>query len=153
MKLRAKDYILVALQGIIFIAYLLDFAIFDIVIPFTFRAFGLVIGIFGVLILILSILQLNKNLSPFPTPKANSQLIQNGLYKYERHPIYTGVLLIFTGYALYSASLYKMAITILLLIVFIIKSTYEEKKLMERFSNYKTYKKQTGRFFPKLFKA
>ena len=135
----------------LFIVYVLDISILHLNIPSLLKVFGLIIAGVGILIFMIAILQLNKNLSPFPTPKSNAQLIQSGLYKYIRHPIYTGILLGFTGYAVYLESIYKLAITLLLLIVFIIKSIYEEKKLTDRFSNYSLYKKTTGRFFPKLF--
>lgn len=152
MKLQSEDYILVGLQGFLFSAYIFNITLIDIIISGALRKTGLVISIIGVLVFIISLLQLNKNLSPFPTPKSNSLLIQSGLYKYIRHPIYTGILLSFGGYSFYSVSLYRMIITILLLLLFIIKSAYEEKKLIEKFSGYHTYKAKTGRFFPKLFK-
>jgi protein-S-isoprenylcysteine O-methyltransferase Ste14 len=151
MKLHSKDYLLVGLQGILFVAYVLDITIIDLKIPPKVKGAAFIISGIGALVFMIAMLQLNKNLSPFPTPKSNAQLIQNGLYKYVRHPIYTGILLSFMGYAIYVASLYKLIITILLLFVFIVKSIYEEKKLIGHFNNYVSYKKKTGRFFPKLF--
>ena len=45
---------------------------------------------FGLSLMALAALQLNRNLSPFPSPKKKSRLITSGAYKYVRHPIYTG---------------------------------------------------------------
>ena len=79
----------------------------------------------------LHVIQLNKNLSPFPSPINGGELIDTGLYNYIRHPIYTSILSTLFGYGLYSASGYKILLTIALLVLFFYKSKYEEKKLGE----------------------
>lgn len=108
--------------------------------------------ILGIIIVLLAILQLHKNLSPFPSPKTNSELITVGLYKYIRHPIYTGIIVITIGYGLYTDSVYKILIALGLSILFYFKSKYEEQQLSIAFKSYKNYKKATGRFFPRLKK-
>lgn len=100
---------------------------------------------------ILALLQLNKNLSPFPTPIVGGELIQTGLYKYIRHPIYRSILLSLWGCGLYTGSSYKLIITTILLFLFLSKSRYEEEKLSQVFTAYANYMKRTGRFFPRLF--
>jgi len=115
---------------------------------FAIQKIGLFIAGFGGVIIILALFQLNKNLSPFPTPKNNTTLLQNGLYKYMRHPIYTGIILLFTGYSLYQNSFYKLGIALLLVILFYFKSNYEEQRLEQKFPDYKLYKNKTGKFFP-----
>lgn len=149
-KLPFKDFLLVGLQVILFIAYLFDFDVLIIKFFQLIAVTGLFITGIGILILGISILQLNKNLSPFPTPKSSAQLITTGLYHYIRHPIYTGILITCCGYALYSHSIYKILITSFLAILFIIKSSYEEEKLKTTFNDYENYIKTTGRFFPKF---
>jgi protein-S-isoprenylcysteine O-methyltransferase Ste14 len=114
----------------------------------TIQKIGLTIAVFGGIIITLALLQLNKNLSPFPTPKECSSLLQNGLYKYSRHPIYSGIILLFLGYSLYQNSGYKLLISLLLVILFYFKSNYEEQRLEQKFPDYKHYRSKTGRFFP-----
>jgi protein-S-isoprenylcysteine O-methyltransferase Ste14 len=114
----------------------------------TIQKTGLVIAFFGGIIITLALLQLNKNLSPFPTPKDSASLLQNGLYKYMRHPIYTGIILLFSGYSVYQNSVYKLLISVFLVILFYLKSNYEEQRLEQKFPNYQRYKDKTGRFFP-----
>jgi protein-S-isoprenylcysteine O-methyltransferase Ste14 len=94
------------------------------------------------------LLQLNKNISPFPTPKDSASLLRNGLYKFMRHPIYTGIILLFSGYSVYQNSFYKLLVSVVLVILFYLKSNYEEQRLQEKFPDYKRYKSKTGRFFP-----
>nr|MBC7613421.1 isoprenylcysteine carboxylmethyltransferase family protein [Pseudopedobacter sp.] len=109
---------------------------------------GLLIAIAGLIILVLALLQLNKNISPFPTPKANSELVTNGLYSWMRHPIYSGILLFVFGYAIYSQIEFRFLISVALLFLFYFKSSYEEKLLKEKFPDYTNYQHQTRRFFP-----
>lgn len=151
MKKSNWDYLYVGVQFVLFIAYILPttalgFSTYEIL-----NTIGLITLILGVLIGIISLLQLNKNLSPFPTPVSGGKLIQVGIYKYVRHPIYTGILLAFFGYGLHTGSGYKLIISLALLILFFFKSKYEEKKLKSIFVDYSMYKKRTGRFLPKLF--
>ena len=97
-----------------------------------------------------SILNLNENLSPFPSPKSNSSLISTGIYRYIRHPIYAGILLSMMGYALYLMSVFKLFITLVLWIVFYFKSNLEERLLQKSvLVEYKDYMEMTGRFFPR----
>ena len=151
MKRTVKDYLLVGIQLMLFIAYAIDASTLSFNIPFWLKMAGLVLFGIGTAIILLAVLQLNKNLSPFPTPKSGGELIQHGLYKYIRHPIYTGILLGAGGYAFYSESVFRAVLTLALLALFTVKSTYEERKLMEKFDAYNQYKKNTGKFFPPFF--
>ncbi|MGA8852839.1 MAG: isoprenylcysteine carboxylmethyltransferase family protein [Christiangramia sp.] len=151
MQLKAKDYILVGFQIILCVVYIYDFKLINLkMLPFI-KLVGIILTVSGIIILLLGMLQLNKNLSPFPTPKANSEFVKTGLYKFVRHPIYTGILLNFLGYGIYSGSVFRILITLVLYILFIMKARYEEKLLMKRYNNYASYREKTGRFFPKIF--
>lgn len=149
MKLSAKDYILVGLQILLFIAVLWDWKSLRFNSPALFIGIGAMMVISGAFIVLGSLLQLNTNLSVFPTPKVNSSLIDTGLYKWVRHPIYSGILIGFLGYALFTHSGYRIIITILLLILFYFKSSYEEQKLSQKFSRYHHYKKKNRTFLSK----
>jgi protein-S-isoprenylcysteine O-methyltransferase Ste14 len=95
---------------------------------------------------IVALLQLNTNLSPFPSPLASGKLITNGVFRVSRHPIYTALVFSGFGYAIYQPSLYKVLITLILLTLFYYKSVYEEKLLRNKFPEYRDYKKITRRF-------
>ncbi len=150
MKLKYKDYLFVGIQFFLFFIYLFNYAILEIEFPLLVRYIFLSVSIIGGIILTVALLQLNTNLSPFPTPKSNSELIQVGLYKYIRHPIYTGILFMLFGYGIYLNSSSKIIISIILLLLFFYKSSYEEKLLQKKYFDYPKYKKKTGRFLPKL---
>lgn len=150
MKLQKADFTFVMIQCGLFFLYIFDIPQWQCTLPKLIVLTGIPVTILGLAIILIAILQLNKNLSPFPTPKSGSQLIQNGLYKYIRHPIYTGILLLFLGYSIYATSGYKLLITFLAFVLFAYKSRYEEKRLTLVFEEYAAYKKRTGRFFPKF---
>jgi len=109
---------------------------------------GLTAGLSGLLIVLIAILQLNKSLSPFPTPKRSGILIQSGLYKYIRHPIYSGIILAAIALGVFDESIWKIGIGFLLWVLFFFKSRYEEQLLLTRFTGYKMYIENAYRFFP-----
>lgn len=145
-----KDILFVGLQFLLFIGFVLDIELFDL--PKLLPDFisGILIAI-CISIFIISLLQLNKNLSPFPSPKIDSQLVKNGIYKYIRHPIYTALFFGMLFWSLYQQSFYQLLISFSILILFYFKSKYEEKLLSEKFEDYKDYMKVSGRFLPKIF--
>lgn len=149
MKKTFKDYGFVVIQFILFFCFIFEFD-WTMKLSLTLQRIGLILSFFGGLIILLALLQLNKNLSPFPTPKNNATLLENGLYKYTRHPIYSGIIILFIGFSVYQNSWYKLLISLLLVILFYLKSVYEELRLEQKFPEYKNYKTKTGRFFPRL---
>lgn len=151
MRINLKDQLLVGSQLVLFIIFTLDFD-WSLGCSHSLKIISLFVSIIGLLIIVLALLQLNKNLSPFPTPKDKAVLIQNGLYKYVRHPIYSGILLLFIGYSIFQDSWYKLGISILLALLFHYKAAYEEQLLSLKYKDYNLYKSNTGKFFPKIFK-
>ncbi|MDG2432333.1 isoprenylcysteine carboxylmethyltransferase family protein [Flavobacterium sp.] len=150
MKIHLKDLILVSIQFVLFGFYTIDFD-WSLGFSYFFKTIGLSFSIIGFLIALLAVLQLNKNISPFPTPKENAVLLENGLFKYVRHPIYTGIIFMLMGYSVYQNSIYKLCITGLLMLLFYIKTDYEENQLIKKFPEYIFYKRKTGKFFVRFF--
>jgi protein-S-isoprenylcysteine O-methyltransferase Ste14 len=85
-----------------------------------------------------------------PDPKQGTQLVQGGIYRAIRHPIYTAVLAITGGVALYHGGLIPIALWGALLVLFYVKSDYEESLLRRTYPEYAAYRKRTGRFLPKI---
>ena len=148
MKLAWKDYTFVLIQVGLFVVFTLD--------PFPhyplegwIKPVFLGLALCGFGLTLLSLLQLNRHLSPFPTPKETGVLQTQGLYAFVRHPIYTGILLMLSGYAIYQGSGWKLGVVVLLSILFHFKAGYEERLLCKKFSSYPEYARRAGRFFPK----
>lgn len=150
MNVPIKDIGFVGIQLALFLCYL-----FDLLNPINFPRWlafgGIVLAIVGVIVTIIALLQLNRDLSPFPTPKSGSGLRTVGLYALVRHPIYTGIILMTIGYAVYKESLWKLIIAGLLVLLFHFKSKYEEALLTKKFEDYQRYQRTTGRLWPKIF--
>ena len=146
IKVKRLDIIYVTIQFILLTIFYIPFFSNVFQTPLIIKYAGAIISILGFLIILIAILQLNKNLTPFPTPKENGSLINTGLYKYVRHPIYSGIFLAAIGIALYTGSYWQLVISFILLILFYFKSKYEESLLIEKYKDYEDYKKVTRRF-------
>lgn len=143
-----KDIGFVSIQLLLFIFYFIPFVPLSFSLPIFFSTFGILMAAFGILFILVAIFQLNKNLTPFPTPVEGSTLIQNGIYRHIRHPIYSGIILAALGFGLSQSSLWQIGIGIILWVLFYFKSKYEEIMLSRHFPEYAAYMAKTGRFFP-----
>ncbi len=150
MNASKEDILFVAAQFLLFAAYLFEIPEWRLDYPDDAAWVTLLLAGLGIVVIIIAMFQLNKNLSPFPTPPKNSELVVTGLFNYVRHPIYSGILMTTFFLAIYLNSGYKLMITVLLAILFYYKSEFEEKQLEKKFPGYKNYKASTGRFYPRF---
>jgi protein-S-isoprenylcysteine O-methyltransferase Ste14 len=91
---------------------------------------------------------LGRNLTPIPYPVDDNQLVESGVYRLVRHPLYTAILLGFTGWSLFTASAAHVGLTAVAYAFFTYKSFKEEAWLSERHPGYEAYARRTGRFLP-----
>ena len=150
MAASKKDILFVIAQFLLFAAYLFEIPALRLNFPDDADWVNLILAGLGVVIILISILQLNKNLSIFPTPPKDSELVVTGLFNYVRHPIYSGILMTTFFMAIYLNSGYKLIIFLFLALLFYYKSDFEEAQLGIKFSGYNSYRASTGRFFPKF---
>lgn len=150
MAASRRDIFFVLFQFILFGAYLVEIPSIQLNFPDDANFFNIILAGAGIAMIVISMLQLNKNLSPFPTPKQDGQLVITGLFHYVRHPIYSGILMTMFFLAIFYDSGYKLAITILMTVLFYYKSGFEEFELEKKFPKYRSYKAGTGRFYPKF---
>ena len=149
-KYNSKDILFVGFQLLLMTTYFFPLIDISFFLNTMLRYIALIFAITGILMIVIAILQLNKNLTPFPTPKENGNLISNGLYKYIRHPIYSGIIISAIAFGVFDLSVWKITIGIQLLFLFFFKSKYEERMLTKHFPEYSDYIKTTKRFFPFL---
>ena len=80
-------------------------------------------------------------------------LVQKGMYKIVRHPLYASIMLMFYGATLvYRNILCFLAVTFIFIPFMYYRAKQEETLLIQTFSEYNDYKKRTGMFFPKIIK-
>ena len=104
--------------------------------------FGFFIIIISLIILLVAIKDLGRNLSPFPRPIKNSNLVTTGIYRFTRHPMYYSLIFISIGVFIIKLSIYYLCLTISLALIIKFKIALEEKYLMNKFKNYLLYKNE-----------
>ena len=109
--------------------------------PFSYFL-GILIIIIAFIIMLVSIKDLGRNLSPFPRPINNSKLVTKGIYRFTRHPMYYSLIFISIGFFLIKLSIYYLFLTISLALIIKSKIALEEKYLMNKFKNYLFYKNE-----------
>ena len=101
---------------------------------------GILIIIIASIFILIAIKDLGRNLSPFPKPKANSNLVTTGIYRFMRHPMYYSLIIISFGVFLTKLSIYHLCLTITLALLIKFKIISEEQYLKNKFKNYFLYK-------------
>ena len=109
--------------------------------PFSYFL-GILIIIIAFIIMLVSIKDLGRNLSPFPRPIMNSNLVTSGIYRFTRHPMYYSLIFISIGVFIIKLSIYNLFLTITLALIIKFKIALEEKYLMKKFKNYLIYKNE-----------
>lgn len=94
---------------------------------------------------------LRASLSPFPRPRAGAPLVDTGVYRLVRHPIYSGLVLGALGWGLVTASALTVALAGLLFLLFAGKSRREEAWLAEVHPGYRAYQRHTKRLVPWVY--
>ena len=110
---------------------------------------GAILFTFGLLIAIFARLELGNNWSDIETGlvKQDHMLVNKGVYRYIRHPIYAGDLAMLLGLELCLNSWLVIAVVIIA-VPTVYKAVNEEKVLAETVAGYQAYRTQTKRFIP-----
>ena len=117
---------------------------------FLVSAVTAVLLVAGFGILGLSFLALGKSLTAHPIPASRGELVTDGLYRYARHPIYTGVLALGAALTLLGGLIPHVFFYAALILLLNYKARFEEQLLRARYPEYASYAAKTGRFLPKL---
>jgi protein-S-isoprenylcysteine O-methyltransferase Ste14 len=110
----------------------------------------IMLQVVGVMLLITSfiIISLTFRENAFLSPTVRVQLergqtvISTGPYRYVRHPMYAGGLLLFLGTPLLLGSWYGLLLVVLLILVVAVRAVLEERVLRDELPGYAAYMKQ-----------
>ncbi|MGF1599481.1 MAG: methyltransferase family protein [Acidimicrobiales bacterium] len=116
--------------------------------PPVVRVGGLVAVGCGLIVVVLAATGLGTALTATPVPRDGAALATSGLYRFVRHPIYSGILLAVAGSTVRAASWVTLAVALLTVVFFDAKARWEEERLAERYPGYARYAAVTPRFFP-----
>lgn len=141
-KISAMSYILVILQ--IFFSGYIVLTNFRYALNFPWYFLIIVSSIPG----IAGIVQMKSKLRMLPEPASDAVLLQDGIYKFIRHPMYLSVLLTTLVITLLNINLFEVTAWLFLLITIIIKLNREESFLKEKFAEYTIYRNRTKALIP-----
>ena len=77
------------------------------------------------------------------------ELICRGIFRYVRHPLYTGHFVMFFGSLLLRLHIVSILLYVLFCIGQVVRAKVEERALGQTFPEYSKYKDRTGMFFPR----
>ena len=84
----------------------------------------------------------------------SGKLVSTGIYRYIRHPQYTGLMLLSLGMMIEWATLPLLVLFPVMIVVYVRLARREEKDMISEFGDeYIEYKQRTSMFFPNPFKA
>ena len=109
--------------------------------PFSYFL-GFLIIIIAFIILLFAIKDLGRNLSPFPRPIKNSNLVTKGIYRFTRHPMYYSLIFISFGVFITKLSIYYLFLSTSFGFIIKFKIALEEQYLNNKFKNYLLYKNE-----------
>jgi protein-S-isoprenylcysteine O-methyltransferase Ste14 len=117
----------------------------------TWRFAGVAPLLLGGLVMLLSALNLGRNLTPATTPISDGEMVERGLYAHVRHPMYAGLILLLWGLA-WIGSNWRMGLLVAVISLgyFDRKAATEEGKLVLRYPGYPAYMRRVPKLIPRL---
>ena len=80
-------------------------------------------------------------------------VVSSGAFRYVRHPLYLGSILIYLGLTVSTASLFCLALLVVIVLFYNYIAAYEEKLLETKFGEtYFAYENKTGKWVPGISK-
>lgn len=108
-------------------------------VPIGLAALGWLLAAAGAGLGIGGLTALGSNLTPYPQPLDHGRLVEHGVYRAVRHPIYGGVICGAIGLALARGSWPALALALAILVFFWLKAGREERRLAASYPDYGAY--------------
>ncbi len=113
---------------------------------------GAIMFIIGLIISISAQVTINTNYSWTLEIREGHTLVENGLYKYVRHPIYFGGFIRVIAIPIYASSFSGFLLGLLSIPLLNYRISLEERMLVEEFGEaYKQYRERTWKLFPFIY--
>jgi len=130
--------------GIIFIRSELNF----------WDCISIAIGGILTIIFVVSLVSTHKIEQAHMKPNDVGKLITDGPYSIVRHPNFTGIICMNIAYLFFFRTLWLILPICVFFVLWYFEAGHEERVLITKFGEaYRNYMKNTGMFFPKLFKS
>ncbi len=120
-------------------------------IPFIVEIVGLAIMNFGLIIMVIAMVQ-NAYASKLLDINKGQKLIDTGLYSHVRHPLYTGAIIMIVGLPIALGSWISLIPAIIGALAIIIRIKFEENMLIEGMDGYEEYRTRVKyKLIPKIY--
>lgn len=114
--------------------------------------FGLLLLSGGIALALIAFVAMRQTrFSVLPEPRAGGKLVQLGLYRYVRHPMYAAVMLSGLGACIAQADLYHWLLLGVLGVVLAVKIRHEETLLLAAYPAYADYRRRVKAIVPGLW--
>ena len=118
--------------------------------PAWARAIGAGLFAAGIALAVWARAALGDSSTVTAVPAPDAELVTRGPYRWFRHPVYSGGLLMAPGAAALTANLFVLAAGVAVLLVLDVRTRREEQLLLERFGDaYREVMDRTGRWLPR----
>ena len=104
---------------------------------------GTIVCVVALLLLFVSIVTLRRVIQVAPAPKEGGHLVEAGVYRWLRHPIYTAMAALLLGLWLRRPTVATAASAVIVIAFLIVKSRYEESLLRAAYPEYDAYRART----------
>jgi protein-S-isoprenylcysteine O-methyltransferase Ste14 len=116
--------------------------------PGWLRVLGAAGGLAGLAVMALGGTALGRGLTAVPLPNRHAVLRTGGLYRWVRHPIYSGLLLAAGSLVVATGGGARLVAFVALATLLGVKARWEEERLARHFAGYRQYARRTPRFVP-----
>lgn len=106
---------------------------------------GWSIAIAGAAMALAGLLTLGPSLTPYPEPLEQGRLVERGIYRLVRHPIYGGIGVAALGFAVGQGSVLAALVALVLVVFFRVKAYGEEQRLLAAYPGYAAYRSRVRR--------
>lgn len=139
-----------------FVAYMIDptwMAWSSVPLPVWLRWAGVGLGVLAAALLVWTFRNLGRNITDTVVTRKEHFLVTTGPYRWVRHPFYLSVALAMLANSLVIVNWYVFATGAVVFVLLVLRTSKEEKNLIERFGDdHRQYMATTGRFWPRLLR-
>jgi protein-S-isoprenylcysteine O-methyltransferase Ste14 len=115
------------------------------------RVVGAALVGLGITVAVLGLVGLRENLTATPRPVEGGRLIEHGIYRIVRHPIYTGIIVAAVGWGLLTASPAALVVAVGLGAFLDVKARREEAWLLAAYPAYAEYRRRVRKLLPFVY--
>lgn len=148
LRHRSVAWGLVAAQAVLIIGIFLTPIGTDWSLSPAAAAFTTALTWLGLGLVVWAVLVFGRGLTPSPMPSRKAQLRTRGPYRWIRHPMYTGVIVLMAGSALGRRNWIAAALWVALIVFFLTKIRWEERRLIETYPGYGAYRETVPALVP-----